>query len=44
MRLQKDIVDQFHEIIVTIVGDEIIRLNDHQSGDESKKGHFYVFM
>jgi hypothetical protein len=44
MRLQKDIADQFHEIVVTIVGKEILELNGHQPGDESKEGHFCVFM
>jgi hypothetical protein len=44
MRLQKDITDQFHEIIVAIIGEEILRLNGYQSGDEGKKGHFCVFM
>jgi hypothetical protein len=44
MRFQKDITDQFHEIVVLIVGEEILRLNDHQSGDEGKEGHFCVFM
>jgi hypothetical protein len=30
MRLRKDIADQFHEIIVAIVGEEILGLNGHQ--------------
>jgi hypothetical protein len=44
VRLQKDIADQFHEIIVAIVGEEILGLNDHYPGDEVKEGHFCVFM
>jgi hypothetical protein len=44
MRLQKDITDQFHEIIVAIVGEKILRLNGHQSGDEGEEGHFCLFM
>jgi hypothetical protein len=44
VRLQKDIADQFHEIIVAIVGEEILGVNGHQPGDESKEGHFCVFM
>jgi hypothetical protein len=44
VRLHKDITDQFYEIIVTIVGEEILGLNGHQSGDEGKEGHFCVFM
>jgi hypothetical protein len=43
MRLQNDIVDQFHEIIVIIVVEEILGLNGHQPGDESE-GHSCVFM
>jgi hypothetical protein len=30
MRLRKDIVDQFYEIVVTIVEEEILGLNGHQ--------------
>jgi hypothetical protein len=44
VRLQKDIADQFHEIVVAIIGEEILGLNGHQLGDEGKEGHFYVFM
>jgi hypothetical protein len=44
MRLQKDIVDQFHEIIVSIIREEILKLNGHQSDDEGKEDHFCVFM
>jgi hypothetical protein len=44
MRLQKDIADQFHKIIVAIVGEEILGLNGHQSDDEGKESHFCVFM
>jgi hypothetical protein len=44
VRLQKDITDQFHKIIVAIIGEEIIGLNGHQLGDEGKEGHFCVFM
>jgi hypothetical protein len=42
--LWKDIANQFHEIIVEIVGEEILGLNGHQPGDEGKEGHFCVFM
>jgi hypothetical protein len=41
---QKDIIDQFHEVVVAIIGEEILRLNGHKSGDESKEGHFCVLM
>jgi hypothetical protein len=44
VRLRNDITNQFHEIIVTIVGEEILGLNDHQPGDEGKECHFCVFM
>jgi hypothetical protein len=44
MRFQKDIADQFHEIVIAIVGEEILGLNDHQRGDGGKEGHFCVFM
>jgi hypothetical protein len=44
MVLQKDITDQFHEIIVIIIGEEIIRFNGHKSGDESKESDLCVFM
>jgi hypothetical protein len=44
VRLRKDITDQFYEIVVTIVGEEILGLNGHQPGDEGKEGHFCVFM
>jgi hypothetical protein len=44
MRLQKDIADQFYEIVVVIVGEEIFGLNDHHLDDEVKEGHFCVFM
>jgi hypothetical protein len=44
MRLQKDIADQFHEIIVASVGEEILGFNGHQLGDKVKEGHFYVFI
>jgi hypothetical protein len=44
VRLRKDIADQFHEIIVPIIREEILRLNDHQLGDEGKECHFCVFM
>jgi hypothetical protein len=40
VRLWKDITDQFHEVIVAIVGEEILELNDHQLGDKHKEGHF----
>jgi hypothetical protein len=43
-RLQKDIANQFDEIVLTIIGEELLRLNCHKSGHESKEGHFYVFM
>jgi hypothetical protein len=42
--LRKDITDQFHEIVVAIVGEEILGLNGHQPGDEGKEGHFCVFL
>jgi hypothetical protein len=44
MRLWKDVTDQFHDIIVIIVGEEILGLAGHQSGNKSKEGHFYVLM
>jgi hypothetical protein len=44
VRLRKDIVDQFHEIVVTIIGEEILGLNSHQSGNECKEGHFCVLI
>jgi hypothetical protein len=44
MRLRKDIADEVHKIIVTIFGEEILRLNGHQLGDDGKVGHFCVFM
>jgi hypothetical protein len=42
VRLQKVIDDQFQEIIVVIVGEEILGLNGHQPGDEGKEGLFCV--
>jgi hypothetical protein len=44
VRLWKNIDDQFHEIDVVIVGEEIVGLNSHQLGDEGKDGHFHVFV
>jgi hypothetical protein len=44
VRLEKDIADQFYEIIIAIVGEEILELNGHQVGDEGKEGHLCVFM
>jgi hypothetical protein len=44
MKLWKDITDQFHEVIVAIIGEEILRHNGHKSGDESNEGHFCVLM
>jgi hypothetical protein len=44
VKLQKDINDQFHEIVVAIVREEILGLNGHQPRDEGKKGHFWVFL
>jgi hypothetical protein len=44
MSLRNDIADQFHEIVVAIVEKEILGLNGHQLGDESKEGHFCMFM
>jgi hypothetical protein len=44
MGLQKDITNQFNEIIVIIIGEEILKLHGHQSDHESKEGHFCVFM
>jgi hypothetical protein len=43
VRLWKDITDQFHKIIVAIVGEEILGLNGHHPGDEGKVGHFSAF-
>jgi hypothetical protein len=42
--LWKDITNQFHEIVIAIVGEEILELNGHQPSDEGKEGHFCVFM
>jgi hypothetical protein len=42
--LQKDITDQFHEVVVAIIREEIFGLNGHKSGDESKRGHFCVLL
>jgi uncharacterized protein YbcI len=44
VRLQKDMTDQFQEIVVAIIGEEIVGFNGHQSSDEGKEGHFCVFM
>jgi hypothetical protein len=44
VRLRKDIDDQFYEIIVVIIREEILKLNGHQPSDEDKEGHFYVFI
>jgi hypothetical protein len=44
MRFQKDIADQFYEIVITIVGEKILGLNGHQPGDENKEDYFCVFM
>jgi hypothetical protein len=44
MGLWKDIADQFYEVVVATIGEEILRLNDHKLGDESKEGHFCVFL
>jgi hypothetical protein len=44
VRLRKHIADQFHEIIVVIIGEEILGLIGHHPGDEGKEGHFCVFM
>jgi hypothetical protein len=44
MGLQKDITDQFHEVVVAIIREEIFGLNGHKSGDESKRGHFCVLL
>jgi hypothetical protein len=44
VRLRKDVIDQFHDIIVAIVGEEILGLNSHQSDDEGKEDHFCVFI
>jgi hypothetical protein len=38
VRLQKDITDQFHEIIIAIIRENILGLNGHQPGDEGKEG------
>jgi hypothetical protein len=44
MRLRKDIADQFHDIVLAIIEEEILGLNGHQPGDEGNEGHFCVFM
>jgi hypothetical protein len=44
MRLRKNITDQFHEVVVTIIGEEILRLNGYKLGDESKEVHLCVLM
>jgi hypothetical protein len=44
MGLRKDIFNQFYEIVVTIIGEEILRLNGYKSGHESKEGHLCVLM
>jgi hypothetical protein len=44
MGLWKDIVDQFDEVVVTVIREETLRLNCHKLGHESKEGHFCVFM
>jgi hypothetical protein len=44
VKLRKDITNQFHEIVVAIVREEILRLNGHHPGDEGKEGHFCMFM
>jgi hypothetical protein len=44
MNLQKDMVDQFDKIIVTIIGEKIFILNGHKLSHESKKDHFCVLM
>jgi hypothetical protein len=44
MGLWKDIVDQFDEVVVTVIREETLRLNCHKLGHESKEGHFRVFM
>jgi hypothetical protein len=44
VRLWKDIADQFHEIILAIIREQILGLNGHQLGDEGKESHLCVFM
>jgi hypothetical protein len=44
MTHQNDITDQFHDIVVTIVGKEILGLNGHQLGDGRNEGHFCLFI
>jgi hypothetical protein len=44
MRLQKDIANHFYEIVVIIIGEEILGLSGPQLGDKSKEGHFCLFM
>jgi hypothetical protein len=36
MGFRKDIADQFCEIVVTHIGEEILQLNGYKSGHESK--------
>jgi hypothetical protein len=44
VRLWKYIADQFHEIVLAIIGEEIHGLNGHQLGNEGKEGHSCVLM
>jgi hypothetical protein len=44
MGLHKDISNQFYDIIVTIIVEEILQLNGYMSGHESKEGHLCVLM
>jgi hypothetical protein len=36
MGLRNNMTDQFDEVIVTVIEEELLRLNGHKSGDESK--------
>jgi hypothetical protein len=44
MGLHKDISNQFYEIVVTIIGEEILQLNGYKLGHESWEGHLCVLM
>jgi hypothetical protein len=44
MKLQKDIIDQFHKFVIVIIKEKILEFNDHHLSDKCKEDHFYVFM
>jgi hypothetical protein len=44
VRVWKDIAGQFQEIVVIIIGEEILGLNGTQPGDEGKERHLCMFM